>query len=73
MARYQLFSEDSETPLVDAIRGRVLLTLALGAAALLLFDLLAGLVGVELVEFGGRTLGGISRWVPLVSASGREP
>ncbi|WP_267164056.1 branched-chain amino acid ABC transporter permease [Halovenus salina] len=58
MARYQLFSEDSETPLVDAIRGRVLLTLALGAAALLLFDLLAGLVGVELVEFGGRTLGG---------------
>jgi branched-chain amino acid transport system permease protein len=58
MARFQWISGDSETTVVDAIRGRVLLSLAVLALVLLAVDLLASLAGIELIELGGRTIGG---------------
>ncbi|MFC7073475.1 branched-chain amino acid ABC transporter permease [Halovenus rubra] len=58
MASSQWLPGESENPVINAIRGRVLLLLALGVFVTLIIDLIAGLAGVELLEVGGRTLGG---------------
>ncbi len=51
-------TSDSETAVVDAVRGKVLLIVALFVILLLAVDLVLRLAGIELFQIGTRTLGG---------------